>query len=564
MALTPFLDKKSFTSQSPESEYDDGIMLGEKPITNVNFGASGTNTDALTQGALLDLLNKPKMSSIITQAQDIADKTLGDYTPSEPDWGVMSLLYFSKMAEEASKPGATALGAAGSAFTTPAAYLMQKQKDEADRKEARETKKASLMTTLIPSLIKAKDTKTSATTNYEIRDAELFNKTFGTNYSVGEIVPLNQQQFTKAPQGSLSSYIKPSDKKTKNVAFYKLLDDGNWQEDIVPENSDKFAAYNVSKDWTTVKPPSSVQPLKTTKGGELALYKTKEDAIAFLNEYNLDPKSNNYKDLLKKLTAPTPDLVGEPIIQGGAYVTISPLTKGGEILRLQLSPSLSGHKPEFTIFKNERMKGLAKARGSYIENITGTIPKINQALTILRSKDGPKTGALTNAMLPFKKFFQDTFAIQDPTIKDLESLQSISYFLATKMRPEGSGSTSDMEFKAYMKTALYLGNSPEANYISLYTLKKMKENSSFLAEKESELLTKGTVRNFTQLNKELKKVDAGLFEKYTGKRGEEGAQEFAEWYNNLPSGAVIMNNTVNGQKLFDSNDPYIIKDWRTQ
>ena len=127
MALTPFLNKKSFTSKQLEPTIA-GYQRDEEAKLK-NYGVSGTDTDALTQGALLDLLNKPNMSSIITQAQGIADKTLGDYTPSEPDWGVMSLLYFSKMAEEASKPGATALGAAGSAFTTPAAYLMQKQKD---------------------------------------------------------------------------------------------------------------------------------------------------------------------------------------------------------------------------------------------------------------------------------------------------------------------------------------------------------------------------------------------------------------------------------------------------
>ena len=43
------------------------------------------------------------------------------------------------------------------------------------------------------------------------------------------------------------------------------------------------------------------------------------------------------------------------------------------------------------------------------------------------------------------------------------------------MRPTGSGSTSDMEFKAYQKGILSLANDKEANYLNLYTLQKMTE-----------------------------------------------------------------------------------------
>ena len=34
------------------------------------------------------------------------------------------------------------------------------------------------------------------------------------------------------------------------------------------------------------------------------------------------------------------------------------------------------------------------------------------------------------------------------------------------------------------------------------------------------------------------------------------------WYNNLPSGAVILNRDVNGNVLFEGIEgPYIVKDW---
>jgi hypothetical protein len=134
--------------------FDDGTMTDEKPITNVNFGVSNSDMNVEDKGAL------PKSSGIITQAgntadaikqaESIATALYGDKTGSEPDWGVASLLYFSKLAEESSKPGATFAGSMGSAFTTPAAYLMEKEKQA----QAKDTKRASLVAGLVPSLLK--------------------------------------------------------------------------------------------------------------------------------------------------------------------------------------------------------------------------------------------------------------------------------------------------------------------------------------------------------------------------------------------------------------------------
>ena len=119
-----------------------------------NLGVSGTDIDQVDAGAFANLQKTPKPTTtdgIIKQAQTIADKAYGDSTAGDIDWGVASLLYFSKMAENASKPGATALGSAASAFTTPAAYIMQKDKE----KQALEAKKGATVASLIPSLVTA-------------------------------------------------------------------------------------------------------------------------------------------------------------------------------------------------------------------------------------------------------------------------------------------------------------------------------------------------------------------------------------------------------------------------
>jgi hypothetical protein len=163
-AFTPFLKNSEFISS--------GDQITDSVFGLDSLGVAGTNLNEVDAGAFKNLV--PPAPSIINQAKEkeeevetkknlidlsaidqaklIAEGAYAGQTGSEPDWGVASLLYFSKMAEEASKPGATALGAAGSAATAPAAYLMQKEKQKADQKN----KQASLIASLVPSLQAAK------------------------------------------------------------------------------------------------------------------------------------------------------------------------------------------------------------------------------------------------------------------------------------------------------------------------------------------------------------------------------------------------------------------------
>ena len=83
------------------------------------------------------------------------------------------------------------------------------------------------------------------------------------------------------------------------------------------------------------------------------------------------------------------------------------------------------------------------------------------------------------------------------------------------MRPVGSGSTSDMEFKAYQQAILDLGNSKFANYINLYSLSKMTENSMKLNQLEAELLVSPKNYSKEYINEQIKKADIGIFDKFS-------------------------------------------------
>ena len=198
---------------------EDAQDAGTKKFLD-DLGASGTSLEDLEKlgGALPKATSQATLkTNPLEYAKQIAEGAFAGQTGSEPDWGVASLLYFSKLAENASKPGATFLGAAGSAGTAPAAYLMQKEKEKADL----ETKKASLVASLIPSIITAQKPKKSFSTltkdeaeklGYDTKDGKItYQRT-----SEGEV-----KQVTKTDKG-VSVSVGDKTKQTMGSEIAKM------------------------------------------------------------------------------------------------------------------------------------------------------------------------------------------------------------------------------------------------------------------------------------------------------------------------------------------------------
>jgi len=160
---------KGISEDPTAGHYTDEI--GDKRLNKLNqtsstFGSSETDTKQMEGGALPNITSP----SIISQAQTLADAVYG--TPkSEPNMALASLLYFSKLAEESSKPGATLLGAAGTAFQSPTAYLLQEKEKERKAEQA----KASLVAGLVPTIAKASKKTVKDPQPYTLRvfDSEL-------------------------------------------------------------------------------------------------------------------------------------------------------------------------------------------------------------------------------------------------------------------------------------------------------------------------------------------------------------------------------------------------------
>ena len=110
--MDPFISKPNFlgVSNTDMSLEENGALKNVNLVDKVNQVLTSGDKDTTkdTSGGIITQAGNT--ADAIKQAESIATALYGDKTGSEPDWGVASLLYFSKMAEEASKPGATFAG----------------------------------------------------------------------------------------------------------------------------------------------------------------------------------------------------------------------------------------------------------------------------------------------------------------------------------------------------------------------------------------------------------------------------------------------------------------------
>ena len=94
---------------------------------NNRLGAAGTDLSQLPQGALNALGGSGTLQTAYTLANVMTPKA------KEFDPALASLLYFTEMGKRASQPGATLLGSAVGSGQSPAAYMMQVERDRRAR-----------------------------------------------------------------------------------------------------------------------------------------------------------------------------------------------------------------------------------------------------------------------------------------------------------------------------------------------------------------------------------------------------------------------------------------------
>jgi|TARA_R110002020_G_scaffold48763_6_gene139002 hypothetical protein len=317
---------------------------------------------------------------------------------------------------------------------------------------------------------------------------------------------------------------------------------------------------------------------KQYPSGESAVYMTAENAGQYLINKGMPANAPTFASTVKKLTAPSESMVGKPVVIADSFQMLAPVVYNNKIVDFNFIPVTGGVKPASVNYREKRIPILAK-ENDYITRSFETLPTVQIGMDLLLTGD-VETGGLAELTLPIKNIFGQLFGVNDPSVQNLQIIQSISNVLAPKMRPVGSGSTSDMEFKAYQRAIADIGNKPKANYISLYTFKKRTENAAIAAAKEREILTSGGTSK--DVDAAIDKIDRGLYSKYKGEvpiysdapeyNGlslERKAQEdtkynkLYDWWQAVPRGTVVYNRSAKGKKLFSGEPIFVIKDWGT-
>ena len=217
----PHEDVDAITINALE-EANKAVGIGDVDAANLIAAANlNPSTTAGVSNTDMSTINAGVLNTLpaYQQALAIADQVYQEREPISP--AMLSFLFFSKMAEESSKPGSTALGAAGAAAATPAAYLMKERELDAADKKA----KATMAATLTTSLSKAP----SSPKKYTIQNLPAVNKALGTNLPAGTTeISLTPTDFAKVPVGSVVGFTKPdkADKPTMPKSFVVTAEGG--------------------------------------------------------------------------------------------------------------------------------------------------------------------------------------------------------------------------------------------------------------------------------------------------------------------------------------------------
>ena len=283
---------------------------------------------------------------------------------------------------------------------------------------------------------------------------------------------------------------------------------------------------------TSVKPQDPVQ-----SSGSFARYvASEEEARAYLTANGIKKEDvPNYDLLIESLIAPSPSLEGSEVVEGNSFVTLNTTKKGGRVINATLAP-FKGPTPNIVESRKKRLQLLAKT----LEEMRGQSEAVTRAemLLPLFLTGQAKTGKKEAATLLARELAVDLGIASEKTKEDVDVqklIESTSFALAPVMRATGSGSTSDMEFKAYQRAIVDLGTTEKANYVTLYTFAKLKNLTQKRAIKEQELLEQNAPD--TEIKEELKKLDTGIYATYKGDPND--SEAVSKFVDSLAPGTII-------------------------
>tara|TARA_R110002126_G_scaffold237618_2_gene381094 strand:- start:189 stop:1757 length:1569 start_codon:yes stop_codon:yes gene_type:complete len=510
----------------------------------MQLGASGTNPNNLDPqlGALAPYLNL--MESAYPQQNLLS--------PEE-----QAFLFFTKMAEESSKPGATAIGAAGSAGQEFLKTRMAQKQIDATRNKDILTGAVSL----------------SAALN---KPKTLKNLDMGVATYMDEASAL--AQYPVAIHGQLyKQFIAPTGVEAGSP--------------IIGSNGGQLGVKGIYEGNTLTSaflyPMTTAMPTSTNSVGGMVnwvygdtLDIARANAEKMLIEQGVDKTIPGFKYVVDKVATTDKNLDGAAFTVNDTYAQFNFGTTNGRRTSINFVPSKDASEPPIVGIRKNKMKFLTKASDAVNLKWMNVVPRVDGLLEALKS-GAIETNRVKKMTQSLNEVLTTVFSMDTSEVIAGQSINSNSFALAPLMRPVGSGSTSDMEFNAYQKAVVELGNNSLTNYMSLYALKKLTQNSKTMMDKEIQMWSTGRMSP-EKIDKEIGEIDQGIFYKFPGFSEEylamdkgdlkdaKGQAEIESFYSAIPDGGVINNPpTMNIDGVeFDmfgprwKGQPYVVKGWQ--
>ena len=567
---------------------------------NKTFGASGTPLSNLPSAALTALGGRANVDA----ATQIARELIPQQQPIDP--ALLSLMFFSNLAAESSKPGATALGAAGTALQSPTQYMIQRREEQRKAEAALPQTALSIAQMLKPPTIAGKgrgenfkkvgvvrdaNNKIKYTEEgipvykyrvednagflirmEELPDLDASGAVAGTEFynAAGEMrrfIP-GSQEYERAMSGESEYNLLKKPAKFTARTVYK---DG---QEMKVYSQEAYEAATTTGGWSDVK--DTTKDLAPNRiEGERAVFLSEEDAKKKLADLGVKPEDVEYNTLLGQITTDDPDKLGKPVILGQQYVSFYTDRAGedGTLPTILKTPQGSPVPIEVAALQKD-LQVINKTINDLRNTEQELLPSLDTAMSVLLQTPDA-TGILKEKFLDASRFFIEVLNLDPGTTDETVLLRALSNRLAPKMRAPGSGSTSDIEFEAYKQAILSLGNTGLANYIALYALARQTRNNTdniaFVKDLKQQFISE------QEINKRLRERDPGIYPKWnvdledpSFNTGDDAVdtrnfiQARDEWFATLDVGDVILNKVPGkpSQKLYPDAGTFIVKGWK--
>jgi len=571
----------------------------------IKFGAAGSDTDKF-KGALTALAGNEARAQ---QALDLADALSPKLQEFDPY--IAAMKYFTGMTAAASQPGATVFGSAAQAFASPVAYLQEVNDFNRKIETSKPQTAVSIAQSLKPPAGKvtyrpaseeelkkygatvgqvdsngrfydlSKTSSTSVTKPFDVKitNPTAFNKEFGSvNLPEDGIIPMTSAQLSLLPMGSYEFPEPPDSNATKPFSI-EILDDAAFKlkfpdttipaDKIISIDSQDADSLPIGSYKLYDKPKTFAE--KYLQQQPVVYAKDETEAKKILSDLGVEEDNTEYASLLATITTDDEELFGKPIIIADQYVSFyKPVNS--ELFNVIIRAPSGGAVPPEVTSRNAEIKALVPMQLAQQSIARELIPTLEGALTILM-QNPDMTGAFQSATMEARNFLSSAFGFSDAELESQKFLTALSNKLAPKMRPVGSGSTSDMEFKSYKQAILDMNNPAKTNYLTMYSLKKSTEAAVEELSLRKKLLNAG--KSETYIANKILERPATIYEKFNtiNENGDDLYQDGDEaqfiidrdiWFNSLPNGAVILNKDSRlGNKIFPgASATLIIKGWR--